>query len=577
MSIARLAPLALAPLLLPASPSALACGGFFCEQLPIDQAAEQILFRQGEGRVTAAVRILYTGEAERFSWVVPVPDTPALSLGADATFTELDLVTRPRFALERRGEECPVDDAGFGTAGGATDGGTGAEAGDGGVTIVQEQTVGPFDTTVVESDNPDAMATWLLDNGYDLSDRGRDLIAPYVEAGMKFVAVKLVNGESTDAIQPLVMDYPADRPMIPIRLTAVAAEDDMGVLVWIVGDARAVPENYLHVEPNYARLNWYTGPQNAYASYQALITAAMNEVEPGGENDSGQGFATDYAGAIDGELVDGLFLSRQRRSELGFELQELESIDENAPERVIAQALRFLADRGIDPAPRLGVLRSVLPLPEGRGPDLYFDEQSLRETYTAEQLDAARDALLEAIVLREIEPLDTTLGLLPEGAYMTRLYTTLSADEMTLDPVFGYNARMDDQPLTREALLESSCTDTGTRWTLTLGAGTGREGELVITAEQPVPGSAPPATDAQPAAFRQSRTSSDAQPELLVQADVAPLAIGRDGMAVDSLPGGASDDDDDGFLGLAGPVTLGLLSLLVGLRRVRRRFPATAT
>ena len=85
------------------------------------------------------------------------------------------------------------------------------------------------------------------------------------------------------------MNYESDQPMIPIRLTAVAALPDMGVLVWLLGSARAVPLNYLHVTPNYTRLNWYAGTTNAYASYQTLITAAMDEA-------GGQGFATDYAG-----------------------------------------------------------------------------------------------------------------------------------------------------------------------------------------------------------------------------------------------------------------------------------------
>jgi len=63
-----------------------ACGGFFCTTVPINQAAEQIVFRQEEGKVTAMVRILYSGNAEDFSWVVPVPSIPEISLGANITF-----------------------------------------------------------------------------------------------------------------------------------------------------------------------------------------------------------------------------------------------------------------------------------------------------------------------------------------------------------------------------------------------------------------------------------------------------------------------------------------------------------
>ena len=546
----------LATLLAPFSSPALACGGFFCQQLPIDQAGEQIVFRQQGDTVTAMVRILYTGEAENFSWVVPVPDTPSrIAVGADETFDELDLATRPRFLLERRGEQCPVDPTDD------VDGGTpGADAGEGGggVTIEQTLAVGPFDTTVVSSDNPDDMATWLVDNGYDLSDNGRDLLVPYVEAGMKFVAVKLRNGEETNSIQPLVMEYPADRPMIPIRLTAVATEPDMGVLVWIVAEARAVPENYLHVTPNYARLNWYTGPQNAYASYQALITAAMDEVEPAGDTGRGQGFATDYAGPLERRIDEGLTPSRERRAALGAELAALDAIGDEAAAFFIARAVTETPE----PSGRLAELQRVLPLPDGRTTALYEDPQSLLENFTADALAEARTALRASIVERELDPIDTALALLPEGAYLTRLYTTLSAEEMTLDPTFGYNADMDGQSLERRAVLDVSCGEAGTEWTLTLGEGTGRDGERVVTARQPVPGgSVPAALGEQRAAFRQVRTSADAAPEFLRGEDIEPLLLDTDGRSVAGFDS-ADDSDEDGFLGAIGAGPLGVLALL---------------
>ena len=53
----------------------LACGGFFCSFLaPVRQAAERILFAVDEdSTVTAHVQISYVGEAQKFSWVLPLP------------------------------------------------------------------------------------------------------------------------------------------------------------------------------------------------------------------------------------------------------------------------------------------------------------------------------------------------------------------------------------------------------------------------------------------------------------------------------------------------------------------------
>jgi len=255
-----------------------ACGGFFCQTVPINQAAEQIVFRQEGNSVTAMVRIQYSGNAEDFSWVVPVPNTPEISIGSDTTFNDLDFATQPRFNLIQEGQVCSQDQFVFPVAAPSVDS-VAESAADSGVVVEEELTVGPFDIEVVSSENPDDLAIWLADNDYLVTDEGAALIAPYVNEGMKFVAVRLSSGETSGSIQPIVLKYESERPAVPIRLTAVAAEDDMGVLVWVVNDqlGRAIPENYLHVIPNYSRLDWFNGSFNAFGTYQSLITEAMDE------------------------------------------------------------------------------------------------------------------------------------------------------------------------------------------------------------------------------------------------------------------------------------------------------------
>lgn len=541
------------------SGQAYACGGFFCQNVPVDQAGEQIVFRQQGSSITAMVRILYTGDAEEFSWVVPVPNTPELSVGSDALFDQLDFQTRPQFLLEQRGDSCfqavaSVDAADGSIQESATDG-----AG-GGVTV-EEQVVGPFDVQIVSSDDPAELATWLSDNDYDLSDRGEQLIEPYVLDGMKFVAVKLRSGTSSGSIQPLIMTYQGEKPEIPIRLTAVAAEDDMGVIAWVVADARAVPENYLHVIPNLGRLNWFQGAFNAYASYQGLITTAMDEA-------GGQGFATDYAGPVTGSITSAF----NSADELEQELLNADQIGGNAD--YIANALNI--DRTQQLA--LDYLQATLPPPSGFDQFIYFDPISMQVAFTGEQLAAARPAFRQFLVERVIEPLRESVDLIPQGSYMTRLYTTLSPEEMTLDPVFVYNTAMPEQPVNREALLESNCTDAGTEWRLTLGAGTGREGEVVAQGTSEIPFAPPPEVIIQPAVFRSQTTSAEDLPVDVTSNSITPVLIGEaastfpipEGMSV-AMSSGSDDDDDDGFLGSSGSLLLAALGLMAWRRRALKR------
>ena len=443
---------------------AYACGGFFCQQVPIDQAGEQIIFRQDGDLVTAVVLIQYVGPAEDFSWVVPVPGIPEVTVGSDLVFAPLELATRPQFNLEVRGEECPF--VRFGLPGGPVIVPPGldfaGEAEDG-VTILERFAAGPFDITVVSSDDPAAMAQWLEDNNYDLSDRGEELIAPYVAEGMNFVAVRLRQDQGVGDIQPLIMRYRSDKPMIPIRLTAVAALPDMGIIAWILGDARAVPTNYLSVEVNYTRLDWFNGPFAAFASYQDLVTEAMDEA-------GGQGFATDYAGS-DLEFVSQLPDPEAFRDELA-RLDALVNLDEFYVQ-VFFNA--FFTQSKV-----LEILRRELPLPVGLGEFAYGAPEVLFAQLDLQTIAAAKQRIVDELRGSVIEPLEEIISVFEDKPFMTRLFTTLSPEEMTLDPEFTFNPQIAGQGLERQAFLTFDCVAGTTQWELELGSGTGREGEVVM-------------------------------------------------------------------------------------------------
>jgi hypothetical protein len=99
-----------APLLVPSV--AHACGGLFCDTLPVAQNAERILFElHGDGTVTTTVEIRYTGDPEGFSWVVPVPATPELGIVPASARPVLDpgpvpqITPPPSSARRRLGED----------------------------------------------------------------------------------------------------------------------------------------------------------------------------------------------------------------------------------------------------------------------------------------------------------------------------------------------------------------------------------------------------------------------------------------------------------------------------------------
>ncbi|MCK6529140.1 DUF2330 domain-containing protein [Myxococcota bacterium] len=257
--------------------TAAACGGFFCQQVAVDQNAERILFEvHGDGTVTAVIEIGYSGTPDGFSWVIPVSDTPTLDVVPGSALRLVDLATAPRIIPP------PIDGEELApTAGGDDDADDG-----GGVDVEDLPQVGPYDPTVVSSEDPDALVAWLNDNGYLITAEMEPYVDGYVAAGMKFLAMKLAPDAGVSDIQPISVTWPGDEPMIPLKLTGVAAEPEMGFIVYILGDQRYGSSNYPTLEIDEELLQ--ADPRNGWNNYFGLISWQSDEV-------GGRAFFTEYA------------------------------------------------------------------------------------------------------------------------------------------------------------------------------------------------------------------------------------------------------------------------------------------
>ena len=160
---------------------------------------------------------------------------------------------------------------------------------------------------------------------------------------------------------------------------------------------------------------------------------------------------------------------------------------------------------------------------------------------------------------------------------MTRLYTTLSADEMTVDPAFVFNAEMADQQLDRNAQLDVQCIDDRNHWTLKLGEGTGRMDEVVIDTIGPIPFAAPAVQ--QEASWKIEETAEFGLPTVLDQRDFQVASLGSPGTGITEIgdggaggdTGGGSGDGDSGSASSSGGGALGLSITLLLWGFVRRR------
>lgn len=268
-----------APVVWPAS--AQACGGLFCMTTPVAQNAERILFEvNGDGTVTTTVEIRYSGEPDGFSWVVPVTDTPELTTAPASSLVMLDTATVPTITppptkCTNPGMQPPMA--------GAFDS---ANESDGGVDVEDLPSVGPYDPQVVSSDDAQALIDWLNDNDYLITEEMEPLVADYVAQGMKFLAMKLTPGAGVADIAPIQMRAPATEPSVPITLTAVSADPEMGILIFVAANERYESSNYTNLVVDHEDVQMH--PSTGENNYYPLISWMLDGV-------GGKGMVTEYA------------------------------------------------------------------------------------------------------------------------------------------------------------------------------------------------------------------------------------------------------------------------------------------
>jgi hypothetical protein len=275
-----------------AAPSAAdACGGFFCGRLPVDQTAERIVFKVGSDSTTMITQIAYTGSAPDFAWVLPlasVPDVKSLGVFPQRALTALDANTGPQFQLP---DQClnfgPL--ASRGGAGQSDDAGSSAED-ESGVTVHYRAEVGPYEVAAIESADPMALFEWLRTNMFNVNDMMLPYIRKYTEEGMKFIALKLKKDKDTRDIQPFRFDLPGTSPSIPLRMTAVAAEPEMSIVVFVLADQRYNGANWPEIEIEDDQIVWRASRFPIVTNWSALVARGVDEA-------GGQGWVTELAGS----------------------------------------------------------------------------------------------------------------------------------------------------------------------------------------------------------------------------------------------------------------------------------------
>ena len=423
--------------------AASACGGTFCDSgptaMPVDQTGENVLFVMDGQSVEAHVQIQYQGEAAKFAWIVPMPAVPTVTVGSQPLFSSLLSSTVPSYGFSQTFDQCGTGGGagagGFpgGGMGGAGGAGGGISADAGGPTVVFKKTVGAFEVTALQGGTAQEVSAWLSTNGYQSIPSAPAILQHYVEQNFVFVAIKLTGSAGVDEIHPLVFKYQGNEPCVPLKLTAVAAVEDMGVRVFFLGDDRVYPTNYKHIELNPVRLDW----QARGANYTQLVNRAVDSAVA-----NGQAFVTEYAGPSSVIGANNTSIFDPIWTEAPFVTIQPENVimELNRQRLAVCNTSTCLFNHPLV----LPLLQQYLPAPAGVQENTFYG--SLQQyALQIDRLKWRAAAFATDFKSRIVDPGKHARDLVNRWLYLTRMFTALSPAEMTLDPTFHARADLSNE------------------------------------------------------------------------------------------------------------------------------------
>jgi len=269
------------------SRDARACGG--CFQTPSQSGDvitdERMGFVIGTQQTTLYDEISYQGNPATFAWVLPIHGTVTVGLSADVVFAALDAATQTTIlaptlapcASCQCGAFAGPNGAGSSSGGGSADGGTT-------VTVLSQQTVGPYDTVQLSSTNPTALEDWLGANGYVIPADIQPVLAAYVSEGFDFLALRLAPGQGVNSMRPVRVTSSGAGVSLPLRMVAAGTGATVGITIWVLADGRYEPQNYrtFKVDPSTLVWDWSASSSNystVVAQQEQLMGNAAWQIE----------------------------------------------------------------------------------------------------------------------------------------------------------------------------------------------------------------------------------------------------------------------------------------------------------
>ncbi|HEY1960184.1 MAG TPA: DUF2330 domain-containing protein [Polyangiaceae bacterium] len=261
-----------------------ACGGCFRPQQVVSAVnAHRMVFSVSQAQTILWDQFTYSGDPQDFAWVLPVhADGVKVELAHDEFIASIDAYTSPVIIGPQNSS------SGSFACGGANASFAPGDNG-GGVQVVNQQIVGPYEVATLRSTDPGALDAWLGSHGYDIPSSIEPTIAAYVGEGFDFIALRLLPGQGVGAMQPVRVVTQGADPTLPLRMVAAGIGSDVSILLFVISEGRYEAANFNNTQVDFSQLEW--NKNTAKSNYDTLIQNAMTSGD-------GRNFTIEYSGPL---------------------------------------------------------------------------------------------------------------------------------------------------------------------------------------------------------------------------------------------------------------------------------------
>ena len=247
-----------------------ACGGCFAPtENPTVVTDHRMILSVSKSQSTLYDQIAYQGEPASFAWVLPFSGEINVGLSADIVFGAIDQLTQT-VILPPPG--C-VPNAGSSSGSSGTGGSAGASDGSGGVTVLKQEVVGPYETVQLQASDPKALDSWLQANGFAIPPAVAPVISTYVAEHFNFLAMKLLPSKGIQDMRPVRVTTKGANVAMPLRMVAAGTGANVGIALWVIGEGRYEPQNFGSFIIDNNDLGWDVGASRSnYSDVRARLT-----------------------------------------------------------------------------------------------------------------------------------------------------------------------------------------------------------------------------------------------------------------------------------------------------------------